>query len=47
MQPTLGRGHSIVPRHYTYSHVMPGMSDIAATALEEALSWGPPGRRLE
>jgi integrase len=32
-------GHATIAQTMdTYSHVMPGMSDVAATALEEALS---------
>ena len=32
-------GHATISQTMdTYSHVMPGMSDIAATALEDALS---------
>jgi integrase len=32
-------GHATISQTMdTYSHVMPGMGDVAATALEEALS---------
>jgi hypothetical protein len=35
-------GHATITQIMdTYSHVMPGMSDVAATALEEALGWCP------
>jgi hypothetical protein len=33
-------GHATISQTMdTYSHVMPGMGDVAATALEEALTW--------
>jgi hypothetical protein len=35
---SLNRERFISQTKDTYSHVMPGISDVAATALEEALS---------